>query len=216
MKWLDNVEILYSDNHVVVANKPSGMLTQPNETEESLETYLKAWIKEEAKKEGNVFLHVIHRLDKPVSGLVLFARTSKALTRLNEESRMKEIQRVYIAEVEGFLSHPEGQLDHYLIHGDHLALIVEKEKEGAKHARLFYKTIQKKAHTTVVEIELETGRYHQIRAQFMAIGHPIYGDQRYGSKAGDSHTIHLHSHRISFRHPVSKEILTFESAAPFI
>ena len=216
MKWSDNAEVLYCDNHVVVASKPCGLLTQPNDMDPSLEAFIKAWVKQEYQKQGDVFLHSIHRLDLPVSGLVLFARTSKALSRLNEQSRMKEIQKVYIAEVEGFLPHPEGQLDHYLVHGDHRALVVEKEAEGAKHARLFYKTIQRKLHGTLLSIELETGRYHQIRAQLSAIGHPIVGDERYGSHTAGGDCIHLHCHKLSFCHPVTKEILNFESAAPFV
>src|SRR5262245_34636659 len=181
MKSLDNAEIQYADNHIALAVKPCGLLTQPDESDSpSLETFVKHWIKLEYKKKGNVFLHAIHRLDRVVSGLVLFARTSKALSRLNEQSRMQEIQRIYLAEVEGMLSKKEGKLDHYLIHGDHRALLAEKEDPEAKHARLYYKTVKQKQHSTLVEIELETGRYHQIRAQFSAIGHPIVGDKRYG------------------------------------
>ena len=215
MKFYDSAEVLYVDNHLALALKPCGMLTQPNGGE-SLEGFLKDWIKKEYQKEGNVFLHAIHRLDRSVSGLVLFARTSKALSRLNEQSRLQEIQRIYIAEVEGILSKTEGQLDHFLIHGEHRALIGKQEDKGAKHARLFYKALKQKAHSTIIEIELETGRYHQIRAQFSAIGHPIVGDLRYGSISGDGVSINLHCHKLLFQHPVTKEILSFESPAPFI
>jgi 23S rRNA pseudouridine1911/1915/1917 synthase len=216
MKSLDNAEVQFADNHLVVAAKPCGMLTQPDDTDSpSLEAFVKLWVKKAYQKRGNVFLHAIHRLDRAVSGLVLFARTSKALSRLNEQSRLQEIQRVYLAEVEGALSKKDGQLDHYLIHGDHRALLAKKDDPEAKHARLTYKTIKHKTFSTLVEIELETGRYHQIRAQFSAIGHPIVGDKRYGSKTGDGGAIHLHGQKLAFQHPVTKELLTFETPAPF-
>ncbi len=215
MKLYDSAEILYIDNHLAIGVKPCGMLTQPNGGE-NLEGFVKGWIKQEYQKKGNVFLHAIHRLDRAVSGLVLFARTSKALSRLNEKVRLQEIQRIYIAEVEGFLSKKEGQLDHFLIHGEHQALIGKKEDKDAKHARLYYKVLKQKPHSTIVEIELETGRYHQIRAQFSTTGHPIVGDRLYGSNSGDGLAIRLHGHKLLFEHPITKEILTFQSPAPFV
>ncbi len=209
-------EVLYADNHLVVAAKPCDMLTQPNgEDTPNLEEFVKTWIKKEYHKPANVFLHAIHRLDRVVSGLVLFARTSKALARLNEQSRLQEIQRVYLAEVEGVLSKKDGQLDHFLIHGDHRAIVAKKEDADAKHARLYYKTVKRKPHSTLVEIELETGRYHQIRVQFSAIGNPVIGDQRYGSHLGNDNAICLHGKKLAFEHPVTKELLTFETPAPF-
>jgi len=216
MKQSDSAEVLYCDNHLAVAAKPSGMLTQPDESDTpSLEAFVKDWVKEEYQKKGNVFLHAIHRLDKPVSGLVLFARTSKALSRLNEQSRLQEIQRIYFAEVEGILSKKEGKLDHYLIHGDRIATLAKEGDPEAKHARLVYRMVAAKQHTALVEIELETGRYHQIRAQFAAIGHPVSGDRKYGSRSGDGTAIRLHCLKLLFRHPVTNELMTFESPAPF-
>ncbi len=216
MKSLDNVEILFSDNHLLIALKPADLLTQPDSSgKESLESLVKEWVKEEYKKEGNVFLHAIHRLDRPVSGLVIFARTSKALSRLNEQSRNLEIQRIYEAEVEGVLAEKQGQLDHYLIHGDRRAVVGKEGQEGAKHARLTYEALRHMPHSTLVKVELETGRYHQIRAQFGAIGHPIYGDKKYGSKSGDGKVIRLHCMKVSFKHPVTQEVLSFETPASF-
>ncbi len=215
MKSSDS-EIIYCDNHILIANKPAGLLTQPDEGQpDSLESFAKSWVKKEYSKPGAVFLHAIHRLDKPVSGLVLFARTSKALSRLNEQSRNQEIQRTYIAEVEGILSEKEGKLDHYLIHGDHRAIIAQPTNKEAKHARLIFHVIRFLPHTTLVSIELETGRYHQIRAQFSASGHPIVGDERYGAKSGDGESIRLHGTKLAFEHPVTKEVVTFESPPPF-
>ena len=216
MKSSDNVEILFSDNHILVVLKPADLLTQPSDSnDESLEAFAKAWVKKEYHKEGEVFLHCIHRLDRPVSGLVLFARTSKALSRLNEQSRAMEIQRIYTAEVEGILPQKMGQLDHFLIHGDFRAIVAKEGAEGAKHARLTYQVLHYMPHSTLVRIELETGRYHQIRAQFSAVGHPIIGDKKYGSKSGDGSVLRLHCGQISFAHPVTKELLNFESPPPF-
>ena len=211
-----NIEIIFCDNHLLVTNKPCGLLTQPDDSgSDSLEVYAKQWVKKEYHKPGNVYLHAIHRLDKPVSGLVLFARTSKALSRLNEQSRNLEIQRVYTAEVEGILPLKEGRLDHYLIHGDHRAIIAKATDKEAKHARLTYQVKKYHSHSTLVSIELETGRYHQIRAQFSASGHPVIGDKRYGAKGGDGESIHLHCSKLALEHPVTKEVLSFEAPAPF-
>ncbi len=216
MKSFDSEEILFSDNHILIALKPAGLLTQPDQSNDpSLEAFAKKWVKEEYHKQGEVFLHCIHRLDRPVSGLVLFARTSKALSRLNEQSRSLEIQRVYEAEVEGIMKEKIGRLDHYLIHGDHRAIVAKEGDKDAKHARLTFQVLHYMPDSTIVRIELETGRYHQIRAQFSAIGHPIKGDRKYGSKSGDGTEILLHCAKMSFAHPVTKEVLTFESPAPF-
>jgi 23S rRNA pseudouridine1911/1915/1917 synthase len=216
MKPYDSASILFCDNHILLASKPAGLLTQPDDSgDESLESFAKEWVKRQFQREGNVFLHCIHRLDRPVSGIVLFARSSKALSRLNEQSRQMEIQRLYLAEVEGILPQKIGKLDHYLIHGDHRAIIGKEGDKEAKHARLTYEVLHYMPHSTLVRVELETGRYHQIRAQFSAIGHPIAGDKKYGSKSGDGKIIRLHCAKISFEHPVTKELLTFESPTPF-
>ena len=216
MKQSDSAAVLFSDNHILIAAKPAGLLTQPDQSgDESLEAEVKDWVKREYRKEGSVFLHCIHRLDRPVSGLVLFARTSKALSRLNEQSRQMEIERLYRAEVEGVLPQKMGQLDHYLVHGDHRALVAKEGAPEAKHARLTYEVLHYMPHSSLIRVQLETGRYHQIRAQFSAIGHPISGDKKYGSQTGDGKTIRLHCAKISFEHPVTKEVLTFETPPPF-
>ncbi len=213
---LSDSEIVFCDNHLLVAQKPCGLPTQPppGEGGESLEDFAKAWVKKTYHKPGNVFLHALHRLDKPVSGLVLFARTSKALSRLNEQQRAQEIQRIYGAEVEGILPFKEGKLDHYLIHKEHRAVLAKAGDKEAKHARLTFQVIQFREHSTLVKIELETGRYHQIRAQFSAIGHPIIGDGRYGAQEPQD-AIHLHCTDLELEHPVTKETLQFQSPLPF-
>lgn len=195
--------VLYEDNHLLAVNKPPGLLTQPNETEApSLEEHAKAYLKEKYNKQGNVFLHAIHRLDKPVSGIVLFARTSKALSRLNEQMRERKMEKVYTAEVEGHLDQKEGELRHLLLHSSHHARVHPSGKE----AHLSYRILERRPQTTLVEVTLHTGRYHQIRAQFAHIGHPIVGDTKYG--VAPASRIALHHSRLTFAHPISQELLT--------
>ena len=209
------MEIIYSDNHLLVIVKPADLSTQPHEGEgDNLLDRAKAWVKKEFKKSGNVFLEPIHRLDKPVSGLVLFARTSKALSRLQEQMRQRKISKTYFAWVEGTLPQPQGTLEHYLVHGDHRAHLVSSNHPEAKLARLHYKTLEQKEGMTAVEIDLETGRYHQIRAQFSAIGAPVVGDRKYGSKLPwKNGGIALHHGKLAFEHPVTKEAIILESTS---
>lgn len=215
-KETSNFEPLFCDNHLLVAEKPAGLLTQPNPEgrEASLEALAKAWVKERYQKPGNVYLHAVHRLDRPVSGLVLFARTSKALTRLNEEMRQGKIEKLYLAEVEGALE-GEGRLKHFLVHGEHRSRISTPQDLQAKEARLTFRVVKKTQRGTLVEVKLETGRYHQIRAQLAAIGHPVVGDARYGAKPLKEGVIHLHSAGLSFLHPTTGERVTFQSIPQF-
>lgn len=214
---MNTFEVIHVDNHQLIVNKPAGILTQPSGTEQiSLESLAKQWIKEEYKKPGNVFLEAIHRLDKPVSGIVLFARTSKALSRLQEAMRDKRSQKTYTALVEGNLENKSGTLEHYLIHDDFYARVVSANTPNAKLARLHYCVIKSEKNKTWLEIDLETGRYHQIRVQFSAIGHPIIGDERYGSKVPFvPGCIALHHSRLQIPHPISGEMQTFTAPANF-
>lgn len=202
MKYSDK-EPLFCDNHLLVANKPAGTSTQPHFEEE-----MKEWVKTRFKKEGAVFLHALHRLDRPVKGLVLFARTSKALSRMNEQMRSGLIQRTYFAEVEGVLAQSEGALEHFLVHGSHRALVSDRSNPEAKFARLTYRVVERSREKTGVLIELQTGRYHQIRAQFAAFGHPILGDDLYGAKKAEK--VSLSCQRLAFLHPVTKEEVVVE------
>lgn len=206
MNHLDNADILYDDNHLLVINKPAEIATQPDLTE-----IAKAWVKEKYKKPGAVFLHPVHRLDKPVSGLVLFARTSKALSRLQEMMRERRIEKKYVAIVEGQLPEKEGKLVHFLEHGSFQAFV---SKEG-KEAVLLYRVLGSKKGGTLVEIDLVTGRYHQIRAQFSAVGCPIFGDEKYGSKKTWKPGIALHHSELRFEHPVTHQIVELESPPAF-
>ena len=196
---------IYIDNHLLVLVKPHGVATQPD-----LHECAKQWLKTSTKKEGNVFLHPIHRLDKPASGIVLFARSSKALSRLNELLREHKIQKTYVAKVEGILKEKEGDLTHFLFHDEYHAKVAKAPFPGAKKAHLSYKVLKTIGKNSLVEIELHTGRYHQIRAQFAFIGHPLVGDHKYGSSIPlKNDAIALAHVKMAFVHPVTKAPLIF-------
>lgn len=212
-----DLEVLYHDNHLLAVNKPAGILTQPSGTAQTnLEEIAKQWVKEHYQKPGAVFLHAIHRLDKPVSGIVLFARTSKALSRLQASLRDKQCVKRYEALVEGTPSAAASTLEHYLIHEEFHTIVAQPDHPLAKPARLHYQTLTADAHLTRLSIELETGRYHQIRAQLSAIGHPIAGDKKYGSTIPfRPDQIALHHRELTIAHPTKREMMTFLAPCPF-
>lgn len=210
--------IIFEDNHLLVLNKKAGLLTQEDSTgQESLEQIGKEWIKQRDQKKGNVFLHAIHRLDKPVSGLVLFAKTSKALSRLNEQLRNDKTEKIYLAYVEGTDLPDEGELTHYLIHADHRAELTQKSDPKGKKACLSFSVLTRGSRTSLVKIKLITGRYHQIRLQFSAMQHPIVGDKKYGSTINYlDNAIALHHTSFSIFHPITGVSMTFESHPCFV
>lgn len=210
------LDVIFEDNHLLVVNKPAGLLTQPSGTDrDNLEDQAKAWIKEHYQKPGNVYLHAVHRLDSPVSGVVLFARTSKALSRLNASMRQRESKKIYCAMVKGSPPSDEGVLENYLVHDDFHAQLATKNQPESKLARLKYRVLERRGAMTIVEIELETGRYHQIRLQLSTIGCPILGDHRYGSAVTFADgAIALHHSRLTIAHPVTSEMMTFEAPLP--
>jgi 23S rRNA pseudouridine1911/1915/1917 synthase len=189
-----------------VVEKPAEMATQPDLTE-----LAKAFVKKKYNKPGNVFLHPVHRLDKAVSGLVLFARTSKALSRLQEMMRDRKIVKIYHALVEGDLPAEQGRLVHHLIHGSFRAEISREGKESI----LEYSVLKREKGTTLLEINLLTGRYHQIRAQLSAIGCPVLGDEKYGSKKSWKKGIALHHSEMRFELPVTKQSLVLKRKPNF-
>lgn len=215
------VEVLYEDNHLLFVNKPGGLLTQPSGTEqENLENILKQWMKERDKKKGNIFLEAVHRLDKQTSGIVVFAKTQKALSRLGEEMRAKNMKKTYLALTENSPPQSEGTLEHYLVHEHHRASVVlESFPEvfpEAKIAKLHYRIVQKNQYV-LWEIQLETGRYHQIRAQLAHIGCPIVGDLKYGStKTLPNEQIALHHSQLELTHPVKKNKIFVSSKTEFM
>lgn len=212
MKHSDKeLEILYLDNHLLVVGKPSNLLTQPSpENPVSLEAIAKEYIRKKFDKEGNVFLHTVHRLDKEVSGIVVFARSQKALSRLNSQMRDQEFTKIYHALVQGDMEKKSQTLVHYLLHGDHRAIVTDQKNPQAKRCELTYTVIKKKDHYSLLKIELKTGRYHQIRAQLSAIGHPIVGDRKYGGTPLENGEIYLHQSEISFIHPTLKKRVEFK------
>lgn len=210
------MKVIFCDNHLLVVFKPAGLSTQPHPgNADDLLGHAKAWVKKTYHKPGNVFLEPVHRLDKPVSGIVLFARTSKALSRLQQMMRERQMKKTYVATLEGTLLQETGTLEHFLVHDDYRARVVSASHPEGKRAVLHYNVVERSQGTTIVTIDLETGRYHQIRAQFAAIGHPILGDAKYGSSSSQKEgTIALCHTALTFLHPVTKEPLKYE-VSPF-
>lgn len=211
-------DILYEDNHLLVVNKHCGDLVQPDPSgETALEDQIKAFIKERDGKAGQVFLGVVHRIDRPVSGAVLFAKTSKALTRLNEMIRTGSIRKTYWALVEERPDQEQGSLTHHIVRDGRTnrSRAYLKPKADSKEARLNYAMIGAGTHYTLLEVELLTGRHHQIRAQLSAIGCPIRGDLKYGAKRSlPNGGISLHSRRVGFDHPVRHEWVEVTAPVP--
>lgn len=210
MKLLDK-DILYLDRQIVFVNKPSGYLTQSDERE-NLEDALQSYLQNYLKKSTKVFCKPAHRLDRGVSGIVVFARTSKSLKRLHALFREKKCQKVYEGLVEGVIKKPTTLKQHWE-KKDHRAKIFNKPTPHTKEVILHIKPLKVGKETSLLEIDLETGRYHQIRAQLGSLGHPILGDVKYGAKPKDR--IYLHHAKMSIEHPVSKERIEIRSASRF-
>ena len=211
--------VLYEDNHIIAVNKTSNEIVQGDKTGDTpLSETVKAYIKAKYNKPGEVFLGVPHRLDRPTSGVVLFARTSKALTRLNEMFKSHEqIKKTYWAIVQGTPKQPEARLENYLIRNEaqNKSYIAKPGAKDAKLAILSYRTLAKGDHYSLLEVNLETGRHHQIRCQLAAIGNPIKGDLKYGAKRSNPDGgICLHARQISLIHPVSKQPLCITAPIP--
>lgn len=213
-------EILYEDNHIIAVNKKVSDIVQADKTgDEPLSEEVKAYIKKKYNKPGEVFLGVPHRIDRPVSGVVLFARTSKALTRLNKmfQEHDEEIQKTYWAIVGNLPPEDSGRLVHYMLRDSdkNKSYAYDKEKKGSKKAILEYKLIGRSQRYYLLEIKLLTGRHHQIRCQLAKIGCPIKGDLKYGfSRSNEGGGISLHAREITLRHPVSKEMVTITATPP--
>ncbi|SHF84134.1 ribosomal large subunit pseudouridine synthase D [Bacteroides luti] len=210
--------VIYEDNHIIVVNKSSSEIVQGDKTGDTpLSETVKQYLKEKYNKPGNVFLGVVHRLDRPVSGIVLFARTSKALPRLNEMFKNSEVKKTYWAIVKNCPKEPEGELVHYLVRNEkqNKSYAYDKEVKDSKKAILDYKLIGHSQNYYLLEVHLHTGRHHQIRCQLAKMGCPIKGDLKYGSpRSNPDGSICLHSRKISFIHPVSKELIELEAPVP--
>jgi len=220
------VEVLFEDNHLLVLNKPASLLTQPEGERDSLEDRGKVYIKEKYQKPGRVFLHAAHRLDRVASGIVVFAKTSKALSRLNASIREKKWQKTYFARVSlGAKSTSSatfgkkgsgGRLEDYLKHADFRAVKVSERDAEAKKCTLDYKILKEEKGKYLLEIDLHTGRYHQIRAQLSLRGWPIIGDVKYGADESDhgEGQIALHHTKLKFPHPVGGRLVLIKAPSP--
>ena len=212
------MQVLYEDNHIIIVYKQSGEIVQGDKTgDKPLSETIKEWIKEKYAKPGNVFLGVVHRLDRPVSGIVVFAKTSKALSRLNNMFRNGEVRKTYWAMVQTAPNMPEATLTNWLVRNEkqNKSYVYNNEMPNAKQAILKYKTIGQTEHYTLLEVNLLTGRHHQIRCQLAAMGCPIKGDLKYGARRSNPDgSISLLSHKVGFIHPVSKQKIVVVSPLP--
>ncbi len=212
------MQVVYEDNHVIVVNKTCSEIVQGDKTgDKPLSEIVKEWIKEKYNKPGNVFCGVTHRLDRPTSGLVLFAKTSKSLTRLNEMFKTHEVKKTYWAIVKNCPKEIEAEITHYLVRNEkqNKSTAFDTEKKDSKKAILHYKVIAKSDTYHLLEIDLKTGRHHQIRCQLAKIGCPIKGDLKYGAeRSNPDGGISLHARRLSFIHPVSKQLIELTAPVP--
>ena len=216
--FIFNMEILYEDNHIIIVNKSPKEIVQGDKTgDQPLLDMVKDYLKEKYHKPGNVFCGVVHRLDRPTSGVVVFAKTSKALTRLNEMFKKGEIDKTYWAIVKDLPPRDEDTLVHYLIKNqkNNKSVAYDTEKPRSKKAVLHYKLVGRSQKYYLLEVKLETGRHHQIRCQLAKIGLPIRGDLKYGApRSNPDGSISLHARNISFVHPVSKKIIDITAPVP--
>ncbi len=212
------VEVVYEDNHLIIVSKKAGEIVQGDKTgDEPLSEMVKQYIKTAYAKPGNVFLGVVHRLDRPVSGLVMFARTSKALPRLNKMFQTSEVHKTYWAIVKNMPPKPEDTLTSWLVRNEkqNKSYAYDHEVPNSKKAILDYKVIGHSDNYYLLEVNLKTGRHHQIRCQLAQMGCPIKGDLKYGSKRSNPDgSICLHSRRMEFIHPVSKKEILVEADVP--
>ncbi|MDX9811681.1 MAG: RluA family pseudouridine synthase [Bacteroidales bacterium] len=211
-------EILYEDNHLIAVNKRPSDLSQGDRTgDQSLDIWVKEYIAKKYNKKGDVFLGVVHRLDRPVGGVVLFARTSKALARLNEMFRTRDVKKTYLAIVKERPPEDEATLVHFLKKNEeqNKTYVYDTEVKGSKQASLHYHVIGRSERFYLLEVTLHTGRHHQIRAQLAKIGCPVKGDLKYGfSRSNEDGGISLFAKRLELIHPVKKEKLVIEASLP--
>ena len=210
--------VVYEDNHIIIVNKTASEIVQGDKTGDTpLSETVKQYLKEKYSKPGNVFIGVAHRLDRPVSGLVIFARTSKALTRLNEMFRSGEVKKTYWAVVKNAPKEPENELVHYLVRNEkqNKSFAYDKEVPNSKKAILDYRLIGHSENYYLLEVDLKTGRHHQIRCQLAKMGCPIKGDLKYGApRSNPDGSICLHARKVRFIHPVSKELIELVAPLP--
>ena len=212
------MKVLYEDNHIIVINKAAGEIVQGDKTgDESLCDTMKRYIKEKYAKPGNVFIGLPHRLDRPVSGIVVFAKTSKALERLNRMFSEGSVKKIYWALTKGIPNPAEAELESWILRNEKMnkSFSYPKEVKGAKRAILHYRLAAASQNYNLIEVELKTGRHHQIRCQLSSIGCPIKGDLKYGAqRSNPDGSISLHARYIEFVHPVSKQLIAITAPLP--
>ncbi len=213
-KKMQNLKIVFEDNHIIVVEKMPDTPSQADKTEDlDMLTIIKQYIKEKYNKPGNVYLGLVHRLDRPVGGIMIFAKTSKAASRLSNQVREKTFKKKYLVVVDGKVSPKQGSLEDYLYKDErhNISKVVSKEKKNAKLAKLDYKVLKynEVKNLSLLEIDLHTGRHHQIRVQLSHFGHSIFGDQKYGTR-GQGKQIALWAYQLTINHPVTKEKMIFE------
>jgi 23S rRNA pseudouridine1911/1915/1917 synthase len=208
---MQSLNVIFEDNHIIVVEKPVNVPSQQDKTNDTdMLTLIKDYLKAKYNKPGNVYVGLVHRLDRPVGGIMIFAKTSKAASRLSESIRGSDFSKTYLAVVNGVLSDKNGKFIDYIIKDEALnkSFISSKDKKNAKLASLTYEVIDEKENMSLVKINLETGRHHQIRLQFSNAGHCLYGDQKYGNGPKDTQ-IALWAYSLEFKHPTKDEIMTF-------
>lgn len=209
-----DIEILYEDNHLLAISKPKGLLSQEDYSgDPDVLTLCKAYLKKKYNKPGNVFLGLLHRLDRPVSGVMLLAKTSKAASRISEQIRKRIVKKRYLAIIEGEPG-KQGVLIHYLVknHKTNIVQVVSENTRNAKKAELMYRTLKTNDGLSLIQVSLITGRAHQIRVQFAEVGTPLWGDQKYGKRVESE--IALHAYQFELNHPTLKKTQMFQSNPP--
>lgn len=211
---MNNLNVIYEDNHIIVVEKIVNVPSQGDKTgDEDMLTIIKNYLKEKYNKPGDVYLGLVHRLDRPVGGVMVFAKTSKAAARLSEQVREKNLSKRYLVIVDGKFEKEEGTFEDYLLKNErtNTSKVVSENTKNAKFASLDYKVIKynEEINLSVVEVNLHTGRHHQIRLQFASRGHSVYGDQKYGTR-GRGKQICLWAYELEFNHPTTKERLKFK------
>ncbi|CDB32416.1 pseudouridine synthase [Clostridium sp. CAG:575] len=210
---MQNLKILFEDNHIIVVEKTPNIPSQSDKTGDiDMLTLVKQYIKEKYNKPGNVYLGLVHRLDRPVGGIMIFAKTSKAASRLSDEVREKVFKKKYLAVVDGKIEKTKGSLENYLYKDErnNMSKVVNKDKKNAKLAKLDYEVLfyDEVKNLSLLKINLHTGRHHQIRVQLSNFGHSIFGDQKYGTR-GTGKQIALWAYELTIMHPITKEEKTF-------
>lgn len=209
-----DIKIIYEDNHIIVVEKKPNVPSQADKTEDmDMLTLIKKYLKQKYNKQGNVYLALVHRLDRPVGGVMVFAKTSKAASRLSEQVREKKLEKKYLAVVDGKIDKQKGTLEDYLYKDErhNISKVVSKDKKNSKLAILDYEvlTYNELKQLSLVKVNLHTGRHHQIRVQFANFGHSIFGDQKYGIR-GKNKQIALWAYELTILHPITKEKITFK------